>query len=306
MIIANIIALAVIVICLLVVIIIIVKKFPALSNIDVNASSSGQDSLVKKRIVREKLRRNLVESSRKMAKKMKPTLEKIFGSFKTTYQNVLDLEKRYRAKVSAHTPQEKEKIIQQAGDLVSEGRKLTEEEEFEAAERKFIDAISLDHKNIEAYQGLGDLYWEKGKLDQAQETFEYIIKMNADNFDAYSRLGNIAIAQGDLEKARGYYLKSLELDSQAAVRYFDLANVYKESRDYSSAKDSLEKAVGLEPNNPRYLDSLIDICIIVGDKDEAKDTLAHLKKVNPENNKIKEFAKKIRDLGKPLSFEDKK
>ena len=52
----------------------------------------------------------------------------------------------------------------------------------------------------------------------------------------------------------------------------------------------------LEPENPKYIDKLIEISIIVGNKKIAKSGLSQLKKVNPENNKLALFEQKIADI----------
>lgn len=294
---ANIIILGVIVICLAVIIFIVIKKFPNLSQVDVETLPKVKEENTKKRIIRERLEREVLSRIRSSAKKLKPASDRMVLGFRNALNKTLEMERSYRKKLEQpRTHEEKQKIEAKTDDLVEEGEKLLSQNNFAEAERKFIDAIALDPKGLDAYKGLGELYFEQGKMTEAKETFEYILKLNADNYDAYSHLGNIALAQGNPEAARVMLLKSIELDSQAAVHYLDLAKTYRELDQSEEAYNALQKAVGLEPNNPRNLDALLDLSIILGKKKEAKDLLAKLTEVNPENQKIEEFKERIKQI----------
>jgi len=59
-----------------------------------------------------------------------------------------------------------------------------------------------------------------------------------------------------------------------------------------SIKRSLEK----HPNNPRYLDTMIEISIINKDKISALEAFDKLKEANPDNKKLEEWKKEIRKL----------
>jgi tetratricopeptide (TPR) repeat protein len=279
-----------------VIIFIVIKKFPELIQIDADTLVETKEEKVKRRIIREKLERNFIIKVKGSVKKAQPWFKKIGIFAKRVFDKTLELERKYRKKLEPKTVAEREKIDNETEDLVKNGLELLAEEKFSEAERKFIDAVALDPKDIEAYQGLAELYWEQGKLDEAKQTYEYILKLNADNYDAYSHLGSIARTQGDLERARDCHLKSIELDSQAAVHYLDLAGVYQEREELDKAFECLEKAVGLEPNNPRNLDALLELSIMMGKKREAKEYLSRLIEVNPENQKIEEFNGRIKEM----------
>jgi len=296
MVIINLIILGIIIICLVIIIIVVVRKFPQLSQLDVKTIPQAREEQAKKRIIKEKLERDLLVQMRKGAKKLRPLLNKLILGFKNIFDRTLALERSYRQKLEPKTPQEQEKVDVKTDDLVKAGVKLLAEEKFSEAEKKFIDALTLDANDTEAYQGLGELYWQQGKLKEAKQTFEHILRLNADSYDAHSYLGNISLKEGNLEEAREHHQKSIELDSQAAVHYLDLAEVCRQLDDLEEAFNCLEKAVGLEPNNPRNLDAFIDLSIMMGKKKEAREALRTLKEVNPENQKIKEFESRIRKI----------
>jgi hypothetical protein len=63
------------------------------------------------------------------------------------------------------------------------------------------------------------------------------------------------------------------------------------------AKESILQAVELEPQNPKYLDLLIEIAIICGNKDLALKGYGELRLVNPENQKLSSFKDRIYKIG---------
>ncbi len=296
MMIINLLALGFIVICLTVILVVVFKKFPQLSNIDVETITAEREGNVKDRLLEEKLQRGLKARLAQLQKVARPIRGGIVSGLSKAYSGALELERKYKQRLEPKTSSERQKVDQETDSLVEQGYALLTKGQQAEAERKFIDAIALDPKDVEAYEGLGELYWEQGNLEQARQTYEYIIKLNADDFAAYSHLGNIALNQGKLEEARDFHLKSIDLDAQAAVHYVDLAEVYQRMGQHQQTYEALEKAHGLEPKNPRYLDALLEVCILLERKDEAADLLTQLKAVNPDNQKLAALQEKVAEL----------
>ena len=288
-----IIPLAIIIVALVVIIAVIARKFPQISSIDVTTIPQEKASQTKNRILLEKLSFQLHNHWRKAGRRLQPLAVTIAKGVKQSYHKATELERSYRRRLGPRTIKEQQKVDAKTQTLVDQARELLGREEFDQAEKKFIDAIALDHTDVEAYKGLGELYWQQGNLDDARQSFEHVLKLNADSYDALSHLGAIARQKGELPTAEGYFQKTIELDSQAAVHYLDLADVYKEMGDNDKAFGCLEKAVGLEPNNPRNLDALLDLSILMSKKQEAGEVYARLAVVNPDNQKLSEFAERI-------------
>jgi len=49
------------------------------------------------------------------------------------------------------------------------------------AEKKFIEIISLDPKNLKAYKGLGQVYLELKEYKQAEQTFMFVLQLEKKN-----------------------------------------------------------------------------------------------------------------------------
>ena len=92
------------------------------------------------------------------------------------------------------------------------------------------------------------------------------------------------------------YLKSLEINKEDIETYLQLAGIYCNLENYQQAFLIAEQAGLIEPNNPRVLDFLIKISIIVQDKEAALRAYKQLKEVNPENQKLSEIKEKISQL----------
>ena len=86
-----------------------------------------------------------------------------------------------------------------------------------------------------------------------------------------------------------------DIDKKAEI-YFNLALVHKEADQLSEAREKLSEALKISPNNPRYLDTMLEISIMKKDKILAQSTYDKLAEVNPENKKLKEWERKIEEM----------
>ncbi len=171
------------------------------------------------------------------------------------------VERKYQAKqketrTSRYTKEELEKMVTDADVLVSE-------EEFDKAEKKYIEVISYDPKFVPAYEYLGRLYLRRKDYDLARETFSFLVKLSPKDASVTASLGEVEDALGNLELAFEYY----------------------------------KKASSLSPKNPKYLDFFIESAIETGNKYEANLALDRLREVNPDNNKIDDFEEQIQNIG---------
>ena len=243
------------------IIFIIIKKFPVLASINVASIKSEQEAIKKEKIVAERLSRKISAAGKFLYALLLPVGRAARELFSKVYTRVLDWEKKYGNK-----KKEKPVLAPDSGGqlktLFFEAEECFKTGKLEEAEKKCISIISLDHKNIEAYKKLGAVYLEQKNYDNAYETFKHILKLNFDDVETLLDLGA-------LHKQRG--------ENEAALANF-------------------KRAVELEPTSPKNLDFLIEISIIVKNKDLAWESFAKLREVNPENQKLAEFEERIKAL----------
>ena len=59
---------------------------------------------------------------------------------------------------------------------IEEARSLARDLKYGDAERKYLEVLGLDKRNVEAYKGLAALYLKQKMLPQAKETFEFLLR----------------------------------------------------------------------------------------------------------------------------------
>jgi len=260
----NIIPLILILISLSVIIVIIVRKFSALASLDVENIPAEKEAKFKERIISSRLKRNIIKWSAKLSRSVKPIGYLISKFFKWSYNKLNELKEDYKNKEILTDSGHEQRIKR----LFAEAEEFKKENDLTALEKKYIEIIGLDSKNIKAFKALAQLYFERQDHEEAEQTFEHILKLKEDNEDAHD----------------------------FSQTYFDLALVCQAMNNTKKATANIKKALNIEPNNPRYLDTMLEISIINKDKPLALDAYKKLAEVNPDNQKLAEFKKQIDEL----------
>lgn len=285
----NIIPLLLILISLSVIIVIVASKFSVLANLDVANIPAEREAKFKERIISNRLKRNIIKWSVKSSRLFQPGARFVGNFFKFSLNKLNQLKNGYLAREAEQGINPGQKIEQ----LFSQADEFKKRDDWASAENKYIEIIGLDSKNLRAFKELGRVYFEKKQYEEARQTFEHVLKLKQDDEDIYDNLAKIAQENGDLAEARDEYLKSININKQNAQTHFSLACVYQAMGKLPEASRSLKKALKIEPANPKYLDTMLQISIIIKDKALAMDVYQKLFKTNPENNKIAEFKKQI-------------
>ncbi|MCC6639273.1 hypothetical protein IT409_01795 [Candidatus Falkowbacteria bacterium] len=256
----NIIPFIIIIASLFVILIIILRKFPQLARIDTTSSISALASRTKNKILGERLLRKtdkltswFKEMSGKMSEAMKEKVEEVNVALEEKKEEI-EREQLKEMLVTQEDEEKKEEIIE---EQLEQAQELSDDN-FEKAEQKYIDILTADPKNVDAYMGLGSLYVDNGKFAEASQTFSYAAK----------------------------------LAPQSAEPEFALADLFEKQAQHDQALAHAQKAVSLE-QNPRFITQLIEIAIVAGNKQVAADAIALLEEVNPENGAIEEYKEQV-------------
>lgn len=274
----------------------LLRKSPNLASININNLPEIKAERQKQIILRGRLYRGAQELSVRFKKMLEPIQDQINLNFKNYYQRLRSFEHELKRKGEKQLSEAVDKS-QALNSFLVEARQLINSEEYQKAEDKLIDGLSLDTHNVEAYKLLVDLYRARKQFDEAKETLEYLLRLTHEaDPSVYFSLADIAKERGNLKQAEDDYLRSISLSDDNYLYFLSLAEVYLELDDKEKALQTAQRAYILAPNNPKILDFLINLCIIIQDKVLANDYLEQLKAVNPENNKIIEFNEKIDNL----------
>ncbi|MEI6529179.1 MAG: tetratricopeptide repeat protein [Candidatus Falkowbacteria bacterium] len=256
--------------CLIIILAIILKKFPALAILDINNMPGEKEAKFKDQIIKQKVERDLALVSGRVARVWLFLSRKVSDFLQSSQTQLKKIKLGY--KTAAKIPHvEKQKIIK---DLFVAYADLLKKEDYNEAEEKLVEIVSLDQKNIGAFFKLGALYDEQKKWSEARQTYQYALKLARQYQDDETIMAELTIQE----------------------IYFSLAWVERESDDLDAALENIREALELEPNSPRFLDLILDLSIIKKDKDLAIEYLEKLATVNPENNKLSDWKEKIENL----------
>jgi len=280
----NIIPLILILSSLTVMLSIVVRKFSALANLDVGSMPAEKESRFKERIISNRLKRNVTKWSAKLGKVMVYLGEKTGKAFLFLLGRLNKMKDKYKEesilnrKKSLDPNRQVENLFTEADSLIKDGT-------YEEAEKKYIEIISLQSRNLKAFKKLADLYMLKKQSEEAKQTLEHVLKLIEDE-------------ETGLLKSRGEgsdeQIKILNLERGQI--YFDLAGVCKAKENYAEAVKTMDSALKIEPSNPKYLDTMIEVSIMGKDKISAFDAYKSLEKANPENQKLAELKEQINEL----------
>ncbi|KAH0520450.1 UDP-N-acetylglucosamine--peptide N-acetylglucosaminyltransferase 110 kDa subunit [Microtus ochrogaster] len=112
-------------------------------------------------------------------------------------------------------------------------------------------AIKQNPLLAEAYSNLGNVYKERGQLQEAIEHYRHALRLKPDFIDGYINLAAALVAAGDMEGAVQAYVSALQYNPDLYCVRSDLGNLLKALGRLEEAK-----AVTLDPN---FLDAYINL-----------------------------------------------
>ncbi|MCX6800402.1 MAG: hypothetical protein NT091_04635 [Candidatus Falkowbacteria bacterium] len=245
-------------ICLAIIGRIIFKRSGELSNLSVDTIASVREAQFKEEIISKRLKRNALDWLIKTKKITTPIFIKLVELVKRLHHRI----KERKAKSDFAIARDEVVSEDQISLLFNEADVLFKKGDFNESEKRLINIIEVDHKNIEAFTALSQIYFEKKNYEEAKETLKHVIKLGGENDEIY----------------------------------FDIAWIAKTMGDNESWLENINKAITINGNNPRYLDSLLEVAILLKDRALALHTYQKLKKVDPSNGKLDQLHKQVKEL----------
>ncbi len=283
-----------------VILVILVKRYPQLTLLNVEEIQKVKQEKKKKEFWVKRAEEKARETQKKMQSAFSPIWERIkqyqlvFRKYVGKVERILLLHVQKRREQAPKVIKERQK--EEVRQWVKDGTFALEQNDLELAEAKFIAAIRLDPRNVDAYRGLGDVYARLGQYAEAAETYQFLLKISPRDDQVYVRLAELAEQQGNIEDAIQYYQQAVLMNDSLSSRFAKLAELLKEVGEYETALAASREAVDLEPQNPKYLDNLIEVSILAGHKNIAEEALQQFRMVNPENQKIDIFRDRMNGM----------
>ncbi len=143
---------------------------------------------------------------------------------------------------------------EQAPENASQEPSLNPDEEIIELEK----LLTQEPDDFQARCRLGELYFNKGRLDEAltevKKSIEMAegLKVEMDRSLAmyYSNLGTIYGTKGMADDASAQFERALELNKYDVLALFNLGRLFSEKSDYKAAKDYFERLIELTPEDP--------------------------------------------------------
>lgn len=180
--------------------------------------------------------------------------------------------------------------------LITEARALTRDLKWSEAERRYLEAISLDSRNAEAYRGLGQMYVKQKLYPQAKETFQYLIRLKKEDDATFSGLAEIAEAEGKMDEALRLRTQAVVASPKQPHRQAELAEFYLRRKEPKKALAAADEAVKLEPASARYLELSLEAAILVRDRKEAERLYDRLRLLADDTSRFRAWKEKIEEI----------
>lgn len=263
------------------VIAIFVRKFPLLAVLDIETVQAEREARFKERILSSRLRRAFYKRWSAWLNAWRPLLHASRDLWYWLLRFLRDFRENYNKESMDYADPEKA-VVQ----LYTEAEESVKKEDYDVAEKRYIEIIRLTPKDHQAFYSLGRLYALRRNYLEARQTLEHALRLlDKEEGLAKAAMGD-EVKEDELRK----------LDLRIASICHELSVVAMAVENYQEAMKQSKRALAIEPNNPRYLDTRIESSIIMKDKIAALLSFEILAKVNPENGKLPIFKKRIADL----------
>lgn len=146
--------------------------------------------------------------------------------------------------------------------------KYLSDNNYEKAELAFNDAIEIDPKEDQAYQGLAKTYTLQGKFAEANASYEKgLANVPADSqFQLRLSQAGMYIDKGDLQKAETFFKRIIADNKSCIEAYQGLAMVYQQQGNTESAQTILEQGIKENPSEYRLYNELAKLYISLDDQ----------------------------------------
>jgi len=239
----NIILLVIISVGVILIIVIVGRNFSKLSSIDTASVPEVRQAALKDKIMIDRLKRKFSDGTKKFILFSQPFYFILKKKIDEIHNKVLEIESSYKKEkeerfLKKGTPK---KLRKKIGWLSAKIKELLKGNNLDEVEKKYIEIIKLNPKNIVAYKELGNLYLEQKKYKEAKEIFEYISKIENHKSISYIDLGLVL----GIEQDR-YISKTLVITP--GIRYYQgIKNSATTQNPLSSAYSySVEFNLGLK------------------------------------------------------------
>ena len=137
-----------------------------------------------------------------------------------------------------------------AAQLLADGKRHLEHEDFENAEKLLSEALKASPGSAEIHYELGRVFSETDRNSEAEKEIKEAVKLKPDYAGAYSTLGYVYLHMKRFEEAKESFDRAINLDAGLVDAYIGLSSLYYACREYDQAVGVLEKAKKINSDEP--------------------------------------------------------
>jgi tetratricopeptide (TPR) repeat protein len=134
--------------------------------------------------------------------------------------------------------------------------------EYPEAKKIFSEMLKADPKDAVALYGMGEYYFETGKLDSAKICYDKGLAANSAYAGNYAGLGRLCLPSNPAQ-AESYFKDAVKRSKKNVSTILAIAKIYGEQtpKNFVEAKRYLDKAIEIDPNNAQayFLYGLIEM-----------------------------------------------
>ena len=278
---------------LIVVIVIVLRHWEDVRLLDPTSLKEEQERMQRHELIERRFERVSAEVSMPFKRVSRSAVHAMRGAYRKAHRNLRKLEQVYHkatkplAAMAAPSTKDRIKI------LLGEARSLSRDLKWAEAERRLLDVLQLDAKQIDAYKLLGQIYLKQKLYPQAKETFDFLYKSKKADDAVLAALAEIAEAEGNLPQAEHMRLLAVEASPRQAFRHAELAELYLDRNLGGKAWQAAKKATELEPGSAKYLELSLEAAIAAHQKEEALLRLDKLRLLLDDHAKFQNWKEKI-------------
>lgn len=157
------------------------------------------------------------------------------------------------------------------------------------AEKALLKAIFFDSLFNAARVNLAHLYHNEGNLQKAIDLYKLVVKIEPGYGPANYSLGLLYAENNQMEEAIQYLQKATEIEPGNSRIYYNLALAYQKQQRVREAEGTFLQGLEIEPENGELLYALAILYIQQEQYDQGARYLEKLKKLYPEEARIREL-----------------
>ncbi len=275
-------------------VVLVVRRWKDIALLDPNSLKEEQERQRREALILRRFERMRSEKVRPLKRLGREIGQVIDRSYQRLQEHVQAMEALYKTAKQPFsvTPLTGERIK----ELLTEARALARDLKWSEAERRYLEALTLDPRHADAYRGLGQMYIKQKSYVQAKETFEFLLKMKKADDATYAGLAEIVESEGRLDEAAALRVKAVQLSPRQPHRHAELAEFWLRHEDAKKALGAAEQAVELEPTSARYLELSLEAAILLRDRREAQRLYDRLRLLTQDSSRFRSWKEKIEGI----------